>query len=557
MTDERHNGDEPSQSEALYKKLYETLDLTERCDLLLPVLAATGVYHGILINIVDPQRENLICRAVSLPDVFHKIRNVYLGFKFPLDRVDANAEVFRTGRPLFINRSNADDYPGVTKSRFERWGAVSLAVAPIIDASEIVGTVLVFRSEGDVEPTDVERLQSRAAHFAAGLAESAEFLRLHSLERALARQAVEQERFVSFIADINSLSDEDTIYSHILDELLELFPFELGAVMMVEGDDFKTHCVSAGTPALNDLRDEVAEFLGACRYTADINSGGMGAAVSQDMQIYFEDLEQILSIPMTDNDRRLMQVLKTPRTLLNQPIRHKGRPIGGIMMLRVSSVVSLSDEQRRLLEQLAGVAGTAIQNAKLYSLVEHQRTEIEILNGQLREQVAFLHERAATDMLTGLGNFATFEHELKRQVAECARAKGARPLSLVLIDLDDFKKLNDTHGHRAGNRLLQDVAHALRETSREMDIACRFGGDEFAVIMPGTDRKGALRAAERIRQSLINTLNYPEYADTKVTASLGVSYYNPDQNADSLLEAADKALYRAKSEGRNCIAADD
>lgn len=166
-----------------------------------------------------------------------------------------------------------------------------------------------------------------------------------------------------------------------------------------------------------------------------------------------------------------------------------------------------------------------------------------------------LAERADVDGLTGLGNRAHYNKRWAEKVAECRRYPN--PLSLAMIDVDFFKRVNDTYGHPAGDEVLQGVAKLLQSESRTPDVPCRFGGEEFALIMPSTGPADALVVAERIREALMN-LTWPRHAEHRVTMSIGL--VGTDGPCDQItpekwLELADKNLYTAKHSGRNKVVA--
>jgi diguanylate cyclase (GGDEF)-like protein len=174
----------------------------------------------------------------------------------------------------------------------------------------------------------------------------------------------------------------------------------------------------------------------------------------------------------------------------------------------------------------AGVAGFVVRHATLRGAVkEAQRT-------------------ATRDPLTGLANRRLFDEFLGREVARSRRK--AVPVALLLLDLDGFKRVNDTRGHAAGDEVLQTVATILRSRVRSSDLPTRFGGDEFAILLPECGAVDALRIGEELCRQVDDAVG-PD-----VTASIGVAAV-PEQAADGdeLLAAADAALYRAKDEGRN------
>ncbi len=155
------------------------------------------------------------------------------------------------------------------------------------------------------------------------------------------------------------------------------------------------------------------------------------------------------------------------------------------------------------------------------------------------------------DRLTGLYNFAFFSDAVRRETQRVTRYGGT--LTLVLLDLDAFKSFNDTHGHEAGNRLLEAVGGVIESSRRSADIAARFGGEEFALLVPGDARAGA-EAAERIRQAIARVIvPVGNGQHDGRTISAGVASYRRGDPPESLVEAADRALYLSKRRGRNRV----
>ena len=161
-----------------------------------------------------------------------------------------------------------------------------------------------------------------------------------------------------------------------------------------------------------------------------------------------------------------------------------------------------------------------------------------------------LAEQALTDELTGLANRRHGEQQLERQVALCVR--NGQDLGLTRIDIDHFKTINDSRGHQAGDRVLVEVARRLADAIRGGDELARWGGDEFVVLLPNTDRAGVVRAAERLRDAVAGAPIALEGADVGVTISVGWAHWAGDTASD-LLVRADRALYAAKAAGRDTI----
>lgn len=166
---------------------------------------------------------------------------------------------------------------------------------------------------------------------------------------------------------------------------------------------------------------------------------------------------------------------------------------------------------------------------------------------------ALAEVNALTDPLTGLSRRHVFEEALRREAARLRRSGGS--MAVVMIDLDHFKRINDTHGHRMGDEVLARVGRILRHSARNLDLPARLGGEEFGVLLPDTGLEGATAFAERFREHLA-ALALPSAAGpVRVTASAGIAVGDDLADADGLLDAADGALYRAKREGRDRVVA--
>ncbi len=216
-------------------------------------------------------------------------------------------------------------------------------------------------------------------------------------------------------------------------------------------------------------------------------------------------------------------------------LAHPLRPVAGEGT--VSGVVSIArsgrpftPSERELFEYLARQAAVSIENVGLHETVERQ---------------------AVTDELTGLANRRRFQETLGTEVERSRRFEA--PVALVMLDIDNFKRVNDTHGHQTGDLVLREVGRIVRESSREVDTPARYGGEELAMVLPGTDLEGAFNLAERVRQEVgALRLALPDGGTLQVTASFGAATH-PDTAEDGrgLVAAADEALYEAKRTGKD------
>ncbi len=175
--------------------------------------------------------------------------------------------------------------------------------------------------------------------------------------------------------------------------------------------------------------------------------------------------------------------------------------------------------------------------------------EIQAINSQLRVM-------SVTDPLTGMYNRRYIEEQLEREVKQSQRSN--QPLSIIMADLDNFKDYNDRHGHIAGDEALKELGELLSYSIRETDVVARYGGEEFLIFLNHTDKDGALKTAEKLRQAVEERIFDLKGEKTRITMSLGVSSLPENgTNFDELFDAADKALYQAKDKGRNRVSAAD
>ena len=209
------------------------------------------------------------------------------------------------------------------------------------------------------------------------------------------------------------------------------------------------------------------------------------------------------------------------------PLWMQGKAAGAIIVDNCVTKKSISDDDIKIFNMFTEQAIGAIKNSKDFESTLTQ---------------------AHTDSLTSLWNYGYFQYKLDEELVKSSSDKSA--LSIMMIDVDNFKQFNDTYGHIQGDNALKQISENIKENCRKIDILCRYGGDEFSLILPSNSKKEAVLLGERIRKSM----EKKEILNYKFTVSIGISYFNnhsPDKL--TLIKEADEALYEAKAKGKNKV----
>ncbi|MDQ3981269.1 MAG: sensor domain-containing diguanylate cyclase [Actinomycetota bacterium] len=321
-------------------------------------------------------------------------------------------------------------------------------------------------------------------------------------ERELRRRKNDLEALNEMGVEFESVGDARKVAESYLTKVCDALGLKRGLVVAGSGGD------------LSVIAARGAEGLG--RFVAE-DRGIVAEAWSRRETIFVRELDPV-------DDDVLSALLPGVRNLLVTPLVADGNPLGLL-------VVEQKRRGHRLERRVLSTIGQFTSHAAL-----------ALRNAWLLEEI---RRMADTDGLTGLSNRRSFELALEREVARAAR-KGEH-LSLVLLDIDHFKDLNDRYGHQVGDRVLRDAGAALTAVSRDFDTAARYGGEEFVVLLPSCSAGEALGTAERLRAAIAGV-----DGDLGITASAGVATIPLNaSDAAGLVRAADEALYESKRRGRN------
>ena len=394
----------------------------------------------------------------------------------------------------------ADTIPGTEADLDEL-----MLLAPMLFEDEVLG-VLVLSKLGLYQFTDDDlRLLVIYASFAAqALANADTTERLREQSAALERQLRSQRELLQITESILTTLDRRQVLESITDRLNSLIACDNVAIEVVD-------------PVSGLLTPLMARGVHASRYLEPWEPGETGVAtwvVDHNEPIYINDERSDERV----NHFRDMEALDG--SLIVVPLRGRAGAIGVLTIERLGTDNTFAPEEYDLVKLFAGQVSIALQNAEVFRAVEI---------------------RAQTDDLTGLLNHGTFEEYLERFGRE------GTPFGLIMLDLDDFREVNNTLGHQAGDEFLRRIASSLVHAGRESDLVFRYGGDEFAFLLPHSDASGVMHVAERARAA-VKDLGGP------VTASIGVATFPEDAaTATGVLLAADRACFVAKRGGRDRV----
>lgn len=341
---------------------------------------------------------------------------------------------------------------------------------------------------------------------------------LSDLQPAALKRELKDLRSILNVAQVVVSSlDLDEVLQNILYSAMAILDMPAGSVALYEPKncELTLRAHSGLSPA----------FIERNRW--QVKLGGLTHRILADGEIVV--LQDCADSPLCTNPLLLQEGV---RSLVALPLKVQEK-IVGILYLDDFAPRSFGADQLHMLSVLGSFASMSIDNARLH-----------------REMC----QLASTDGLTGLYNHRIFKQMLKEELSRAIRYH--LPLALVMMDVDDFKRFNDTYGHPDGDKVLVAVAEILRETLRKCDIPFRYGGEEFIAILPETSREPAAMVAERIRQTIAteSRRHLPEYIPHGVTVSVGVASFPEDgESADELLKMVDQLLYRAKNEGKNRV----
>ena len=427
-----------------------------------------------------------------------------VGYRYVRERININecviGRVVRTAQPVLLADVTTDrDYVAADPA------VRSEAAVPIIIDSDVRGVLNIETGvERALAKSDLQLLQTLARQLSVALRNA-----------TLYDEAQRTRDEVSVLYEAAKAISSSLEMASVLETLVQVpcraFGYEYGAILLVDersGDLVieATHGYSAGTRG----------------YRVTAGKGITG---------WVQRTGQAELVRNVHEDPRYIGVSPHAMAEIAVPLIREGRVIG-VFNVESARPGALSELDVNILTALAGYATIAIQNARLFAQTEHMAT---------------------TDGLTGLFNHRHLHQAMDRMLERCCRED--RPLALIMLEIDNFKRYNDTYGHQRGDEVLRVVADLLRKGSRASDVVARYGGDEFMIVLPDTGKDIAGEVGERLRRAIeAYPFQLGENIMTSVTLSVGIAA-SPDDGVtvDALVDAVDRAQYSAKRSGGNKV----
>ncbi len=492
----------------LSARLNRLTDVQAIADAIVAEASGLAEYHDIRIYTVDWTKRT--CEPVAYT-------RRLLGDGDFLDRLRVaigpgsfTGMVAETGEALLINDALADTR-GITIDGTDEIDE-SMLVVPMLFEERAVGVLALSRlGINQFSENDLQTMTIFAGYAAQALANAAAYERLEQQSAELARQLDSQRRLLEINEQLLGSLDRASVFELIAD----------GLRSVVHYDNLSIYRADHGRRMLIPVLTRERHAEQVARYIVPFGHGLMGWAVDHAQAVMANDAladPRVKQIPGTPDD---------PEALIVVPLVSDGRVAGSLNISRVGGAeVYFSENDFEIIKLFAAQASIALRNADTHH-------EVRV--------------RADTDALTGLGNHGAFQRSMSEALERAAATEPATPVSLLMMDLDNFKPYNDRLGHPAGDALLHAIGAAIQGAARSEDHVYRYGGDEFALILPDVTTENALAIADRVRTAVAR-LTAKELSP--VTITIGVaSLPGAGVDKNDLIAAADIALYYGKQSG--------
>ncbi len=339
------------------------------------------------------------------------------------------------------------------------------------------------------------------------------------------REKKDLQAIIELTSIISSTLNPKEVLYHIVKKLSEIVQLTRCSMISINADNqrFANIVSSFEDPSITNLKIDLRKY-------PEIKK-----ALSVKKLILIKDAQRD---PLMKEVRDIIAPIGI-RSIIVVPVIFRDEVIGSLLLRTSRAGHSFTKREIKLCTAFANSSAHALYNAFLYESLDKEKSKIERL--------------AITDYLTGVYNIRYFYNRLQEEFSRAERYK--IPLSCIMFDIDYFKKINDTYGHRVGDMVLREFAQFVKTRTRKSDVFARYGGEEFIMLLPQTTAKGALSEAERLKEAVGSHRFHADHGEIRIAISMGISCspHKKIKNYDDLINSADNSLYVAKAKGRDRI----
>lgn len=539
----------------IYEKLAGELELQKVLKTVGNLLMKETGCEGYVFYINNKAQKKLTLDTINLKKIYKPLEKSIIGYQVADTPDNPDFIALKKKTQITITNDNTEGYNDHIRSVFKAWRIESMLVTPIFFKNQRIGTVqTICHKKHCISETSKEKTQELINKVSPFIFSSWQYTLIKRFEDETKSLGKNQHEIIKLISKVSTINNLEKLYEILLSGITNHYDFDFASIHRLENMYLvPKYWYLAKGEYEEDIR-RMSEWSKTNPCVPVATDSILSSSFANNTLLYVPNIKEVENLPMTEHDRVALSYIKTLKTTMFLPIRHSERTIGVIWMGAISKNVILKENDKMVLEAIAAYLGTAIENATMYEQIEQQKTRIESLNKSLQQKVDKLHKLATHDNLTGLYNLGHFKKILEGHIAPNDRRKMINPETcVVMVDIDHFKNFNDSYGHESGNKALVHMASLLKEHARDEDSVCRYGGEEFTIVLPKCDLKGAIMFAERVREQLESTPIFIDGQDVFITASFGCAVCNDGDTSNTCIANADKELYNAKENGRNRV----
>lgn len=500
---------------------------------------------SIIIALHDDLNKTVPCRYVQMYGNYIGMSSIFQDYPIQLVWEDPICRCFHNNEVIVLTEDDAlkdPHYSLSVKDRFTRWDIKDMFCSPLTRIDEetyeeiIFGVIIGFNHQNTLMDLDKINVFKKSTDSLSPQLHDAHKLALFkSREKIVNNRLEERKELLKLATELGSLKNEQEVYAHSTEKVLKLNQqFDLCSITIYnkEDDTLSLRATSIKDDSFEDIKEMYLHIFGAVKQKPISTSGACATAFEKKQAFIIEDSQTILNtMQMSPVDRLgvdklgCRSVLQIPILTVDREENSETKALGVITLMTFKHIAEIKPEEIGNLEKLCTFLGTGIVNAQLYSIVHKERNY---------------------DSVTKLFNRRVFDEHV-----EDIRASKSTNTTVMLLDIDHFKNVNDTYGHSAGNVCLEHFANILRAESREADKIhpYRHGGEEFAIAMPNSTIDHARILAERIRHKTEDSPIEIDGENIYFTVSIGCAQQLNGEDYICTINRADAALYRAKGKG--------